>query len=178
MKSIDQSELSLVCTHTLLCSYGRHVSKWKRIPHPQSGQVYMASARIFMYWSEWAVDYLEEECNIQFNVPPIIVLIKMSLLEFRRCSLLRMAFWAKTCPYDTDICCTGCLCRITKNKGCWHLNLVDKNIDQCRSLHIQQTRKPIKLDGTSTARSRKWCLRRRAILQTKTEAIFQIQVRL
>ena len=36
----------------------------------------------------------------------------------------------------------------------------------------------IQLDGTSTARSRKWCLRHRAILQTKTEEIFQIQVQL
>ena len=34
----------------------------------------------------------------------------------------------------------------------------------------------LQLDGTSTARSRKWCLRHRAISQTKTEAIFQIQV--
>ena len=35
-----------------------------------------------------------------------------------------------------------------------------------------------KLDGISTARSRKWCLRHRAILQTKREEIFQIQVHL
>ena len=38
--------------------------------------------------------------------------------------------------------------------------------------------RPCKTRWNSTARSRKWCLRHRAILQTETEEIFQIQVQL